>query len=245
MKTAEKFSTIENGGNKVVFMMKTVTAQCGQITTILMNRAIMVGIATVLILLAGCGKKNVSRESPDTPPTAKEDASPSSFINRNALPSFSDADVRAALPSEAEAQALKQFDVSQYGSPDEQTEHFSVTTNDVVLVKRPSGAMAVIQFTWFGGPTNCDASYRWRYLSAPSQPVQTGIGHVRESYNQTPTGDGKGVVDTPKSDNDTTVKAGDIWIEWSCYNESSGWLYYYHSRATIQILSSDSFNKDL
>jgi hypothetical protein len=210
-----------------------------------MNHAIIVGVITASILLAGCGKKNGSQASSGTPPTAEVDASASSFINTNALRSLSDAEVQALLPSDAEAQALKQFDVSQYKAPDEQTEHLSVALNDVVLIKRPSGVTAVIQFTSFGGPTNCDASYRWRYLSAHSQPVQAGTGHVRESYNQTPSGDGKGIEVTPKSDNDTTVRAGDIWIEWSCNNESSGWLYYYHSRATIQILSSDSFNKDL
>jgi len=210
-----------------------------------MNHVIIVGVVTASILLAGCGKKNGSQASSGTPPTAEIDTSASSFINTNALRSLSDAEVQALLPSEAEVRALKQFDVSQYGARDEPTKHLSITTNDVVLIKRPLGAVAVIQFTSFGGPTNCDASYRWRYLSAPSQPVQNGTGHVRESYNEKPDADGKGFDVTPKSDNDTTVKAGDIWIDWSCGGESIGWLYYKSSRATIQILSSDSFNKDL
>ena len=149
------------------------------------------------------------------------------------------------LPSDAEFQASERFSVSKNANFNEKHKSLSVTTNDVVLIKRPSGEVAVIQFTGFDPFTTnsvpLSASYRWRYRSATSQVIQSGKGRVCESYNRKPRADGKGFDVTPKADNNTTVRAGDIWIEWSY----SGWLYYYPSRATIQILISDAFDKAL
>jgi hypothetical protein len=153
------------------------------------------------------------------------------------------------LPSDAELQAGARFNVSQFAPSSEKSKHLSVTTNDVVLIKRPSGAVAVIQFTSFGpfttNPVPFSASYRWRYRSAPSQVIQSGAGQVCESYDRKRSADGKGYVVTPKADHDTTVKAGDIWIDWSYGTESSGYLYYFASRANIQVLGSDAFDGDL
>jgi len=205
-----------------------------------MRYANIIGVVTASILLAGCGKKSSSPENSGTPSEQKQMPSPqsSSFTSTNAL----------RLPSDAAAQALIRFDVSQYPTSGEKSIHLSVTTNDVVLIKRPSGAVAVVQFTGFGSLTDSGpltASYRWRYRSASSQPVQSGTGQVRESYDQKPNADGKSFEVTPKADHDPTVRAGDIWIEWSYGTESSGYLYCYATRATIQVLSSDSFDKDL
>jgi hypothetical protein len=136
------------------------------------------------------------------------------------------------------------FNISRDPDSDEKSKHLSVTTNDVVFIKTQSGAVAVIQFTSFDSFTNSgplSASYRWRYRAAPSQPVQSGTGLVREDYNRTPSADGKGYDVTPKADHDTTVRAGDIWLEWSY----KGWLYYYPARATLQVLSSDAFDRIL
>ena len=153
------------------------------------------------------------------------------------------------LPSDAELQAGARFSVSQYAISTEKKKSLSVTTNDVVLIKRPSGAVTVIQFTSFDpfatSSVPLSASYRWRYRSALSQVIQSGKGRVCESYDRKPSADGKSFDVTPKADHDTTVRAGDIWIEWSYHTESSSWLYYYPSRATIQILNSDAFDRAL
>jgi len=106
----------------------------------------------------------------------------------------------------------------------------------------------LIQFTHFDthtDPTRPAASYRWRYRSAPSAPIQSGKGQVHESYDRKPTPDGKDVEVIPKAGHDSVVKAGDVWIEWSVNNESSGWLYYYSSLAKIHVLSPDTFDKAL
>src|ERR1019366_2113608 len=57
-------------------------------------------------------------------------------------------DVR--LPADAEFESWERFSVSRYANFDEKQKSLSVTTNDVVLIRRPSGAVAVIQFTSFG-----------------------------------------------------------------------------------------------
>jgi hypothetical protein len=141
------------------------------------------------------------------------------------------------------------FDVSGISSKyNESSKHLTVSTNDVVLIKTTSGAVAVIQFTSFSAFTNSGpltASYRWRFRLTPSQAISSGTGEVRESYDRTPSADGKGYDVSPKVDNNTKVKAGDIKIEWSYGTESSGYLYYYASRAEIKILDSEAFNKDL
>jgi len=115
----------------------------------------------------------------------------------------------------------------------------SITAKDVVRIQTPSGAAAVVQFTTFG-PGN-SAAYHWRYRAAKSQPVKSGSGQVRESFESKPNADGS---HSPAPDHDTTVRAGDILIEWSCGGTSTAWLYYNTNSATIQILSSDAFEKD-
>jgi hypothetical protein len=156
-------------------------------------------------------------------------------------------DVR--LPADAEFKSWERFSVSRYANFDEKQKSLSVTTNDVVLIRRPSGAVAVIQFTSFGPfATNSaplSASYRWRFRSTPSQAIQSGTGEVRESYDRKPSANGKGYDVTPRADHNTTVKAGDIWIDWSYGTESSGYIYYFASRAKIQVLGSDAFGGDL
>jgi len=153
------------------------------------------------------------------------------------------------LPSDAEFQSWERFSVSRYANFDEKQKSLSVTTNDVVMIKRPSGAVAVIRFTSFGSFTinsaPLSASYRWRFRSAPSQAIQSGTGEVRESYDRKPNANGKGYDVTPRADHNTTVKAGDIWIDWSYGTESSGYIYYFDSRAKIKVLGSDAFAGDL
>jgi hypothetical protein len=142
------------------------------------------------------------------------------------------------------------FDVSRHSMiSGEESKHLTVTTNDVVFIRAESGAVAVFQFTSFAAFTTNSgphtASYRWRFRPAPSQFVQNGTGQVCEDYDRTPSADGKGYDVTPRADHDPIVRVGGIEIEWSYETESSGYLYYYPSRAKIQILSLDAFDRDL
>ena len=133
------------------------------------------------------------------------------------------------------------FKVSENPASGEKRNPLSVTTNDVLLIHIPSGATAVVQFTRFD--TN-KADYRWRYRAAGSQAIESGRGRMIESYERKAKGDGNYEV-RPKADQNTTVKAGEIWIEWSPGGTGKGWLYYYPSRASIQVLKSGSFERDL
>jgi len=140
------------------------------------------------------------------------------------------------------------FDVSRYATVPDEKRHINVTTNDVVYIKTSAGATAVVQFTSIGtfserGPLT--TSYRWRYRSSHSKPIQSGKGQVRESYNYKPSANGKGWDVTPKADHDPIVRAGDIEIDWSYGTESYEYLYYHTSRAKIQILPLDAFDRDL
>jgi hypothetical protein len=132
------------------------------------------------------------------------------------------------------------YDVSVWSDSGEQRRPLSVTTNDVIVIKSPAGAVAIIQFSSFDSKT---ASYRWRYRAAKSQPVQSGKGQLRESYNRKPHPEG-GYIVTPKPDHDTTIRAGDLHITWSYGSSTNGYLYYNTNRATIQIMASDAFDKD-
>ncbi len=117
----------------------------------------------------------------------------------------------------------------------------SVTTNDVVVLQAAAGGVAVIQFTSFSSDT---AFYRWRHRRAKAQPTTSGKGQVRESYDRKRSADG-GYEVTPKADHDTTVRAGDLRVEWSYGSLTNGWLYYHPSRLTIQVLSWSAFDKEL
>ena len=115
---------------------------------------------------------------------------------------------------------------------------FLVTRENVVRIQTSFGAEALVQFTEFG-PGHA-ASYHWRYRVSRTQPITSGTGEVRESISE-PNAHGKG---HRLPDYNDTVRAGDISITWSYGDFKSGWLYYNTNRATIQILSSDTFGKD-
>jgi membrane-associated protease RseP (regulator of RpoE activity) len=123
----------------------------------------------------------------------------------------------------------------------ENRKSLSVTTNDVLFIQMPSGAAAVVQFTSFGPDT---ASYRWRYRAAKSEPIQSGVGSVRESYDRKSKGDA-GYEVMPKAGHNTTIRAGGIILEWSYGSTSMGWVYHDGIGAAIQVFGVDAFDMDL
>ena len=131
--------------------------------------------------------------------------------------------------------------ISSDPASNEKQTPLSLTTNDVLFIQTPSGGTAVVQFTSFGANK---ADYRWRYRAAKSQPIQSGEGQVVESYDRKRRADGNIEV-VRKDDHDTTLRAGEIWIEWSQGRPGKGWLYYRPGRAKVQILKPDAFEKEL
>lgn len=117
----------------------------------------------------------------------------------------------------------------------------SVTTNQLVRVLGTNGAITVIQFTQFG---TTNANYRWRSRPAQGGIVKTGTGVVFENYERHV--DAYGMVEQIHlgSPDDLYVKAGDVRLEWSLNNLTSGWLYYYPLREKVEVLDSTFFEND-
>ncbi len=113
-----------------------------------------------------------------------------------------------------------------------------VTTNDAVLIQATgSGMQAAVQFTAFGEYT---ASYRWRFRASGDAKVVIGTGNVLEDYHRTEKSPGKYNVE-PGAKHHTKVNAGEISIEWSYKDTSSGWLYYAPSLAKVELLPGKEF----
>jgi hypothetical protein len=86
--------------------------------------------------------------------------------------------------------------------------------------------------------------YRWRYRAPQSKTVQIGIGRVVESYDSKAKADGTYEV-VPNANHDTTVRAGDLMLEWSYSSDTNGFLYFDPREATIQVLAGKRFNQKL
>jgi hypothetical protein len=124
-----------------------------------------------------------------------------------------------------------------------------VHSNNVALIQTPAGAKALIQFTKYGSSS---ASFRWRYHSAESQTTHSGNGQVQEIYGiKKRRADGTEEI-VPQGHNDTTMRVGDFRIEWSYggfgvgfpYAYGDAWIYYCPTRAKVQILNSDAFDRE-
>jgi RNA polymerase sigma factor (sigma-70 family) len=136
----------------------------------------------------------------------------------------------------------------KYPVPKQQT-FLSIKNSEVVFIKTPSGAKAVIQFNDYG-PSK--ASYRWRFHAAQSQSIQSGRGQVQELYGikKQLTNGTEEIISVGR--NNTTMQVGDFRIEWSSggygkgfsYPHGESFLYYCPYRATVQVLSSNAFDKE-
>ncbi|MBA4147472.1 MAG: hypothetical protein H0X66_05100 [Verrucomicrobia bacterium] len=118
----------------------------------------------------------------------------------------------------------------------------SLTTNDIIRVETDRGGAAIIQFTTFG--PDQEALYRWRYRAPQSKTVQSGTGRVVESFDRKAKSDGNYEV-VPNAEHDTTVRAGDLMLEWSYGSDTNGFLYFDPSDTKIQLLDGDNFERKL
>ena len=101
--------------------------------------------------------------------------------------------------------------------------------------------MAVIQFTQFG---TTNANYRWRSRSGLNGIENAGADVVFEDYDRHTDAYGGIQLTHRGSPDDLYVKVGDIRLEWSSNNRSSGWLYYYPSREKVEVLDLSAFDSD-
>jgi hypothetical protein len=145
---------------------------------------------------------------------------------------------REVIAGDPLAVNAEEFDVSQ----SEKRVSLSVNTNQVVRVLCTNGAMAVIQFTQFG---TTNANYRWRARSVLGGMVNSGTGVVFEAYERNADAFGGYHLTHLGNPDDLYVKAGDVRLEWSFNNLTSGWLYYDPSREKVEILDSTTFDSDL
>jgi hypothetical protein len=117
-----------------------------------------------------------------------------------------------------------------------------VSTNQLIKVSRTNGAIALIQFTWFGA-TN--ANYRWRFRMTPGGVVSAGGGLVFEDYERHVNAFGEAELTQRGSLDDSQVKAGDFQLEWSVGSPTNGWLYYNPSKEKVEVLNLSAFDLDL
>ena len=118
----------------------------------------------------------------------------------------------------------------------------SVTTNEVIFVQGPRGDRAVIQFVTFMPQK---AAYRWRLSDASeSKSIVSSNGVVVESYERRQTSNGSYQL-TPKVENNTTIRIGEINMEWSCGSITNGWLYYDSNRFVVKKLSVKAFDESM
>ena len=118
---------------------------------------------------------------------------------------------------------------------------FTVKKDDVVLIEAFDGSAAVIQFTNF---VKQAAFYRWRSRPSPTNQVEHGSGFVRYAHTavQRPNA---AVHFVPKPGNDTTIRAGSIWIPWTYADSDRGQLWYLPERAKVKRLPKGAFEKAL
>ena len=117
---------------------------------------------------------------------------------------------------------------------------------DTVLIERENGPSAVVLFT---AVTRNEFKYRWKYRGSPGGSVVTGSGRLRERYRHVawrwawawPPWTGLSEEVAPLPDNVTTVRAGEINVEWSARAHGEGYLYYDPADLTIRLLPAEAF----
>lgn len=109
----------------------------------------------------------------------------------------------------------------------------AVSTADAILIHLPTGAGAVVQFTFIG---DAQATYKWRYRTAPTSPVIEGTGRVFENYDRQAQLDGTFLVTKRNKREDLLVQAGSVVLEWSHKDQETSWIYYCPDKASVTVL---------
>ena len=121
----------------------------------------------------------------------------------------------------------------------ERRKSLSVTTNQVVRVSGTNGEVTIIQFTQFG---TTNANYHWRSRPASGGIMTSGAGFVFEDCERHVDAHGRNQLIHRGSRDDLFVKAGNVRLEWSSNNLTSGWIYYYPSQEKVEVLDLLSFD---
>jgi hypothetical protein len=127
------------------------------------------------------------------------------------------------------------------------TKTIQFSVNDAVLIEVDTGQTAIISFA---AVTRHESTYRWKYRRAPGSPATTGQGHLRERYRHVawhwtwtwPPWQGLSEEVAPLPDNETTVRAGEINVEWSTRAYGEGYLYFDPDHISIRLLPAQKFD---
>lgn len=120
------------------------------------------------------------------------------------------------------------------------------TANDTVLIELDTGQSAVVTFS----PVTNDAfTYRWKYRASSKSRITTGGGRLQERYRHVawrwdwtwPPWDCLYEEVAPLPDNVTTVRAGEINVEWFARALGEGYLYYDPDHVTIRLFPIEAF----
>lgn len=117
-------------------------------------------------------------------------------------------------------------------------DYISLNSSQAISVETRTGDVAKIRLYGFVRNT---AQYQWKYRARETSEIKSGHGSVIEDYERK-------VGDTyypSSSDMDKlTIKAGEIWLEWSSAVQS-GWIYFCPEIARVRIISLDEFRQPL
>ena len=120
------------------------------------------------------------------------------------------------------------------------------STAATVLIELENRSSAAVRFT---PVTRTEVIYRWKYRGSPDGVVVAGSGRLRESYAHVawhwewkwPPWRALSEEVAPLPDNVTTIRAGEISLEWSPRAYGEGYLYYDPTKVTIRLLPVEAF----
>ena len=143
---------------------------------------------------------------------------------------------RMALPTIANAPV--QTSKSGFHMDDEHS--ITLKGDDVVLVSVPSGPTALVQFTSVG--TN-GATYRWSCRANKTTTFETGTGTLTRVVVVSKDSAGH-TVEQMHPGNDTTIRAGLIWLKWRPAKAGSSEVFYEPKRVKVKKLNKGAFDAD-
>ena len=77
---------------------------------------------------------------------------------------------------------------------------------------------------------DCQATYRWRYVSQQGAKESSGSGELFEQYGRRPD-DGNSVTDLGSK---LLIVVGPYKVPWSCGTADSGWIYDYDAHPALK-----------
>jgi hypothetical protein len=136
------------------------------------------------------------------------------------------------------ANAPVQTNKSGFHMDDEHS--ITLKADDVLLVSAAAGPTALVQFTAMG--TNV-AAYRWRCRANKAERFEIGTGTLTRVVTVVNNAAGEPEEEWHPG-NDTTIRAGLIWLKWQPAKAGASEVYYEPKRVKVKKLSKEAFDTE-